>query len=93
MEGTVLEDILLLLAATIAVVVGLRRLRMPPIIGFLAVGMTVGPHALGWVATTNLMSHPKIPNYEIVNIPRDPGRSTAYNVGGAPGTPPPRPVP
>jgi CPA2 family monovalent cation:H+ antiporter-2 len=52
MEGTVLEDILLLLAATIAVVVGLRRLRMPPIIGFLAVGMAVGPHALGWVATT-----------------------------------------
>ncbi len=52
MEGTVLEDVLLLLAATIAVVVGLRRLRMPPIIGFLAVGMTVGPHALGWVATT-----------------------------------------
>jgi len=52
MEGTLLEDVLLLLAATIAVVVGLRRLRMPPIIGFLAVGMTVGPHALGWVATT-----------------------------------------
>ncbi|MBF8292221.1 MAG: potassium efflux system protein [Steroidobacteraceae bacterium] len=52
MEGTILEDVLLLLAATIAVVVGLRRLRMPPIIGFLAVGMTVGPHALGWVATT-----------------------------------------
>ena len=52
MEGTVLEDVLLLLAATIAVVVGLRRLRMPPIIGFLAVGMTVGPHAMGWVATT-----------------------------------------
>lgn len=52
MEGTVLEDVLLLLAATIAVVVGLRRLRMPPIIGFLAVGMAVGPHALGWVETT-----------------------------------------
>jgi len=52
MKGTVLEDILLLLAATIAVVVGLRRLRMPPIIGFLTVGMAVGPHALGWVATT-----------------------------------------
>jgi K+:H+ antiporter len=52
MEGTVLEDILLLLAATIAVVAGLRRLRMPPIIGFLAVGMAVGPYALQWVATT-----------------------------------------
>jgi CPA2 family monovalent cation:H+ antiporter-2 len=52
MEGTVLEDVLLLLAATLAVVVGVRRLKMPPIIGFLAVGMAVGPHALGWVATT-----------------------------------------
>ena len=52
MEGTVLEDVLLQLAATLAVVVGLRRLRLPPIIGFLAVGMAVGPYALGWVATT-----------------------------------------
>jgi CPA2 family monovalent cation:H+ antiporter-2 len=52
MEGTVLEDVLLLLAATLAVVVAVRRLRMPPIIGFLAVGMAVGPYALGWVAIT-----------------------------------------
>jgi hypothetical protein len=36
---------------------------------------------LGWVATTNLMSHPKIPNYEIQNIPRDPGNSEAFNLG------------
>lgn len=36
---------------------------------------------LGWVATTNLMSHPKIPNYEIQNIPRDPGSSEAFNLG------------
>jgi hypothetical protein len=27
------------------------------------------------------MSHPKIPNYEIQNIPRDPGNSEAFNVG------------
>jgi hypothetical protein len=36
---------------------------------------------IGAIATGNLMSHPKIPNYEIVNIPRDPGRSSAYNLG------------
>ncbi|MGH7560521.1 MAG: hypothetical protein ACRENB_05825 [Gemmatimonadales bacterium] len=36
---------------------------------------------LGWVATTNLMSHPKIPNYEIQSIPRDPGNSEAFNLG------------
>jgi hypothetical protein len=36
---------------------------------------------LGWLATANRMSHPKIPNYEIMNIPRDPGHSSAFNVG------------
>jgi hypothetical protein len=36
---------------------------------------------IGWVATTNVMSHPKIPNYEIQNIPRDPGNSEAFNFG------------
>jgi len=52
MEESVLEDVLLLLAATLVVVVGVRRLRLPPVIGFLAVGMAVGPHAFGWVAAT-----------------------------------------
>ena len=52
MGETVLEDVLLLLAATLAVVVAVRRLQMPPIIGFLAVGMAVGPHAFGWIAAT-----------------------------------------
>ncbi len=36
---------------------------------------------LGTILTGNLMSHPKIPNYEIMNIPRDPGHSYAYNIG------------
>ena len=36
---------------------------------------------LGTVLTGNVMSHPKIPNYEIMNIPRDPGHSYAYNIG------------
>ncbi len=34
------------------VVAGLRRLRLPLIVGFLVVGMIVGPHALGWIAAT-----------------------------------------
>jgi hypothetical protein len=29
----------------------------------------------------NRMDHPKIPNYEIMNIPRDPGNSSAFNLG------------
>jgi hypothetical protein len=36
---------------------------------------------VGGLATANRLSHPKIPNYEIVNIPRDPGHSSAFNVG------------
>ena len=52
MENSVLEDVLLLLMATLAVVVGLRRLRLPLILAFLIVGMIVGPHALGWVTPT-----------------------------------------
>jgi hypothetical protein len=36
---------------------------------------------LGWMAATNLMTHPKLPDYEIQNIPRDPGNSQAFNLG------------
>jgi hypothetical protein len=35
---------------------------------------------LGASATVNHKSHPKIPNYEIQNIPRDPGTTWAYEV-------------
>ena len=39
----------------------------------------------GWRAggswTVNRKTHPKIPNYEIMNIPRDPGISWAYEFG------------
>jgi CPA2 family monovalent cation:H+ antiporter-2 len=52
LEYSVLEDVLLLLMATLAVVVGLRRLRLPLILAFLLVGMIVGPHALGWIEAT-----------------------------------------
>jgi len=36
---------------------------------------------VGWIATVNRMDHPKIPNYAIMNIPRDPGNSSAFNFG------------
>jgi hypothetical protein len=43
------------------------------------------PLAEGWQGgarlTANVASHPKIPNYEIMNIPRDPGNTHAYNIG------------
>jgi hypothetical protein len=39
---------------------------------------------IGWVATMNRATHPKLPNYDIANvavIPWDPGRTYAYNLG------------
>jgi hypothetical protein len=43
----------------------------------------VGRHGwrMGAIATTNLLSHPKIPNYVIQSIPRDPGHSQAFALG------------
>jgi hypothetical protein len=36
---------------------------------------------VGTSVTVNRKSHPKIPNYEIQNIPRDPGTTWAYELG------------
>jgi hypothetical protein len=47
------------------------RYRFP-----VAVGWTVG-----FVATGNYKDHPKIPNYDLANIPRDPGTTWAWNAG------------
>src|SRR2546427_4184102 len=41
--------ILLLLAAAVVAIVVCRLVRLPPILGYLAVGIAVGPHAMGWV--------------------------------------------
>jgi CPA2 family monovalent cation:H+ antiporter-2 len=44
-----LFNIVLLLALTVIIVAVFRRLHLPPILGYLAIGMLVGPYALGWV--------------------------------------------
>jgi hypothetical protein len=36
---------------------------------------------VGMLATANHLSHPKIPNYVLQNLPRDPGSTNAFNVG------------
>jgi hypothetical protein len=36
---------------------------------------------VGGILTGNYKNHPSIPNYELVNIPRDPGHSTALDIG------------
>lgn len=36
---------------------------------------------IGALATVNRLDHPKIPNYTLQNLPRDPGATTAFNWG------------
>jgi CPA2 family monovalent cation:H+ antiporter-2 len=59
MHSGPLLQILILLAASLCVVAGVRRLALPAIVGYLAVGMLLGPHALAWAVdndTTRLLA-------------------------------------
>jgi CPA2 family monovalent cation:H+ antiporter-2 len=47
-----LEIALLLLATAVVVVVVCRLLRLPALVGYLLVGVLIGPHALAWVPET-----------------------------------------
>ena len=47
--NTSLHLLLILLAAAVGVVVLCRILRLPVMLGYLIVGITIGPHALGWI--------------------------------------------
>src|ERR1700678_4222008 len=54
-----LLQILILLAASVCVVAGVRKLKLPAILGYLAVGMMLGPHALALAVdneTTQLLA-------------------------------------
>jgi CPA2 family monovalent cation:H+ antiporter-2 len=54
-----LLQILILLTASVCVVAGVRKLKMPAILGYLAVGMLLGPHAFALAAdneTTRLLA-------------------------------------
>jgi monovalent cation:H+ antiporter-2, CPA2 family len=47
-EFSILPQLLMLLASSVLVVLLFRRLRLPPILGYLAVGMLLGPYAIGF---------------------------------------------
>ncbi|MFT4102909.1 MAG: cation:proton antiporter, partial [Burkholderiaceae bacterium] len=47
---SVLELTLILLVAAVVLVVALRRVGLPPLVGYLAVGVLLGPHATGLAA-------------------------------------------
>jgi len=49
-----LELALILLTCAVFVVVLFRRLNLPPLLGYLIVGVAIGPNALGWVPNAPL---------------------------------------
>ena len=44
-----LELVLVLLSSAVLVVAVFRLVHLPPLIGYLIVGVAIGPHALGWI--------------------------------------------
>ncbi len=55
--GAALQPVLVLLASAVLSVVACRSLALPPIIGYLVVGLALGPHALGLVPDTAQTRH------------------------------------
>ncbi len=47
-----LQPALILLSMAVAVVVLFRMLKLPPLLGYLIVGVAIGPHAMGWIQST-----------------------------------------
>ena len=43
--------------------------------------LTASGWRIGWIGTANFVANPRIARNEVVTIPRDQGRSAAYNVG------------
>ncbi|WP_324728808.1 cation:proton antiporter domain-containing protein, partial [Pseudomonas chlororaphis] len=42
-------NLLIILASSLVVIALFRRLHLPPVLGYLCVGLLVGPTAFGWV--------------------------------------------
>ncbi len=55
--GVSLQPILVLLAASVITVAACRRLALPPMVGYLATGLVLGPHALGFVPADESTRH------------------------------------
>ncbi len=51
-EYSYINEILILLAVSLAVGVAFLRLRLPPILGYLTVGILVGPYGFAWIDDT-----------------------------------------
>ncbi len=52
-----LKQVIVLLAMAVLAVMLLMRLRLPPILGYLATGILIGPHGLEWVSDSEDVRH------------------------------------
>ena len=52
-----LQSVLVLLASSVLAVAVCRKLKLPAMIGYVATGLAVGPHALGLVSDRDEMRH------------------------------------
>jgi CPA2 family monovalent cation:H+ antiporter-2 len=48
-ECLVFANLLIILASSLVMIALFRRLRLPPVLGYLCVGLMVGPTAFNWV--------------------------------------------
>jgi CPA2 family monovalent cation:H+ antiporter-2 len=55
--GLSLHPVLVLLASAVLVVIACRRLHLPPMVGYLVIGLALGPHALGLVPDSEATRH------------------------------------
>ena len=64
--GDSLELVLVLLASAVLVVVLARSLQLPPVLGYLLVGVAIGPHALHWIPATEESSYVYLAEFGVV---------------------------
>ncbi|WP_068826005.1 monovalent cation:proton antiporter family protein [Pseudomonas sp. BMS12] len=50
-------DLLIILACSLLVIALFRRLRLPAVLGYLCVGLLIGPAALNWISPANDLPH------------------------------------
>ncbi len=56
-EFTILQDLVILIAVAIPVVALAQRFRIPSVVGFLATGVLIGPHALALIHDIEAVQH------------------------------------
>ncbi|MFH1043540.1 MAG: monovalent cation:proton antiporter-2 (CPA2) family protein [Pseudomonadota bacterium] len=61
-----LELVLALLASAVLVVVLARSLRLPPMLGYLLVGVAIGPHALHWIPASKEPGYMHLAEFGVV---------------------------